>query len=102
MGCFIGMRNDTFLDKELIINLGPKEISDFLLREEDNPKIIVNKKYRKMSSKTVETNAESPKKPKRLKKSINYHNQKIKDIAKNLQLIAISEVKNVHRFFHVK
>ena len=102
MGCCIGMRNDTFLDKELIINLGPKEISDFLLREENNPKIIVNKKYRKTSSKTLETNAESPKKPKRLKKSINYHNQKIKDIAKNLQLIAISEVKNVHRFFHVK
>ena len=86
MGCCIGMRNDTFLDKELIINLGPKEINDFLLREEENPKIIVNKKYRKTSLKTVETKAESPKKPKRLKKSINYHNQKIKDIAKNFHV----------------
>ena len=82
MGCCIGMRNNTFLDKELIINLGPKEINDFLLREEENPKIIVNKKYRKTSSKTVETNAESPKKPKSRKKSINYHNQNLKILQK--------------------
>ena len=99
MGCCIGISNDISMCKELIINLGPKEINDFILRDEANPKSIWNKKIRKSSSKTSD---ESPRKSKRRKNSMNYHNQKIKDIAKNLQLIAISEVKNVHKFFQLK
>ena len=102
MGCCIGISNDISMCKELIINLGPKEINDFILRDEANPKSIWNKKIRKSSSKTADISDESPRKSKRRKKSLNYHNQKIKDIAKNLQLIAISEVKNVHKFFQLK
>ena len=68
MGCCIGISNDISTGKELIINLGPKEINDFILRDEANPKSIWNKKIRKSSS--VDTSDESPRKSKRRKKSI--------------------------------
>ena len=48
---------------------------------------------------TIETNAESPIKAKKRKKSNDFHVQRIKEIAKNLKLIAIEEMKNTNKFF---
>ena len=76
MGCCVGLKNDTFPDKELIVNLGPKEIENFIGNSEDFFKEPSKSNNRKTSSQTVETNEESPKKGKKRKKSKNYHNQK--------------------------
>ena len=99
MGCCAGLKNDNIFDKEYIVNLGPKEIDDLLESDRDFYKNSEKKKYRKSTSKTAETNAESPKKR---KKSGNFHNQRIKDIARNLRLIADEEVKNIRKFFVVE
>ena len=99
MGCCTSLQNDLFTGKEIIVNLGPKEIDDLLESDRDFNKNNEKKKYRKSSSKTAETNAESPKKR---KKSGNFHNQRIKDIARNLRLIADDEVKNIRKFFVVE
>ena len=61
MGCCAGLKNDNIFDKEYIVNLGPKEIDDLLESDRDFYKNNEKKKYRKSSSKTAETNAESPK-----------------------------------------
>ena len=98
MGCCTSLKTDIFLDKEYIVNLGPKDIEDFIFTTPDSCK-NKEKSCRKSSSKTAETNAESPKKR---KKSGNFHNQKTKNIANNLKLIAISEVKNMRKFFVLK
>ena len=102
MGCCVGLKNDIFNDKEIIINLGPKEIENFLGTKEDFFKDNSKSNNRKTSSQSVETNAESPKKVKKRKKSQNYHNQRIKDITKNLKLFTISEIKNMSKFFVLK
>ena len=99
MGCCVGLKNDTFPDKELIVNLGPKEIENFIGNSEDFFKEPSKSNNRKTSSQSVETNAESPKKIKKRKKSKNYHNQRIKNITKNLKQITISEIKNLRKFF---
>ena len=102
MGCCAGLKNDIFPDKEIIINLGPKEIENFLGTKSDFFKDNSKSNNRKTSSQSVETNAESPKKVKKRKKSENYHNQRIKDITKNLKLFTISEIKNMQKFFVLK
>ena len=99
MGCCVGLKNDIFPDKEIIINLGPKEIETFIGNKEDFFKEPSKSNNRKTSSQSVETNAESPKKIKKRKKSKNYHNQRIKNITKNLKQITISEIKNLRKFF---
>ena len=102
MGCCVGLRNYIFSDKELIVNLGPKEIENFLGNDKDfllTPSKLNN---RKTSSQSAETNAESPKKRQKRKKCKNFHNQKIKDISKNLKQITISEIKNMSKFFVLK
>ena len=101
MGCCTSLKSDIFLNKEYIVNLGPKDIEDFIFSTPDTSK-NKEKSCRKSSSKTAETNAESPKKAKKRKKSENFHNQRTKNIANNLRLIAISEVKNMRKFFDLK
>ena len=96
MGCCTAFKNDIFMDKELIVNLGPKEIITFKGRNRNDSKKSSNKKYTKLSTKTLEINSESPNKQ---KKSENFHNQRTKNIAKNLRLITINEVKNTRKFF---
>ena len=96
MGCCAGLKNDNIFDKEYIVNLGPKEIDDLLESDRDFYKNNEKKKYRKSSSKTAETNADSPKKR---KISGNFHNQRIKEVVKNLRLIADDEVKSIRKFF---
>ena len=102
MGCCTAFKNDIFMEKDLIVNLGPKEIEEFIGRKRNDSKKSSNTKYTKLSSKTLETNAESPKKAKKRKKSENFHNQRTKNIAKNLRLITIIEVKNTRKFFAFK
>ena len=102
MGCCVGLRNDIFTDKELIVNLGPKEIKNFLGNDKDFLLTPSKSNNRKTSSQTAETNVESPKKVKKRKKSKNFHNQRIKDISKNLKLFTISEIKNMQKFFVLK
>ena len=95
MGCCTGLKH---VDKGLIVNLSPKEIKELDDIIESNRNIYKNtptKKYRKSSSKTVETNAESPKKPKKNKKSRNLYNHRIKDVANNLRQFAIEEVQHI-------
>ena len=99
MGCCTSLQNNLFTGKEIIVNLGPKEIEEFIGRNRNNSKKSSNTKYSKFSSKTLETNSESPKKTKKQKKGGNFHNQRTKDIAKNLRLITILEVKNTRKFF---
>ena len=99
MGCCTAFKNDIFMDKDLIMNLGPKEIEEFIGRKRNDSKKSSNTKYTKLSTKTLEINSESPNKQ---KKSENFHNQRTKDIAKNLRLITIIEVKNTRIFFVFK
>ena len=102
MGCCVGLKNDIFTDKELIVNLGPKEIENFLGNDEDFLLTHSKLNNRKTSSQTAETNAESPKKRQKRKKNKYFHNQRIKDISKNLKQITISEIKNMNKFFVLK
>ena len=67
MGCCTSLQNNLFRGKEIIVNLGPKEIEKFIGRNRNNSKKSSNTKYSKFSSKTLETNAESPKKSKKQK-----------------------------------
>ena len=99
MGCCTAFKNDIFMDKELIVNLGPKEIITFKGRNRNDSKKSSNTKYTKLSTKTLEINSENPNKQ---KKRENFHNQRTKDIAKNLRLITIIEVKNTRKFFVFK
>ena len=102
MGCCVSLKNDVFLDKELIVNLAPKEIEYLMGNNREYNRNTSKMKFRKASSKTVETNAESPKKEKKRKKSGNFHNQITKDVAKNLRLFSIDEIKNIRKFFVLK
>ena len=99
MGCCVGLRNDISTYKELIVNLSPNEIENYIGANRNFCDTSPKSKFRKHSSKTIETNAESPIKAKIRKKSNNFHNQRTKDIAKNLKLIAIEEMKNKNKFF---
>ena len=102
MGCCAGFKNIQFTDKEIIVNLGPKEIENYLEKNEDLWKESSNLQSRKPSSQSMETNVESPIKAKKRKKSENCHNRKIKEVSKNLKLIAVEEIKNMHKFFDLK
>ena len=99
MSCCSAFKNDIFMDKEIIVNLSHKEIEDFLGRNRNDSKKSSKTKYSKFSSQTLETNAESPKKVKSRKRSVNFHNQRTKNIAKNLRLITNFEIKNTRKFF---
>ena len=102
MGCCAGLRNDLSPYKELIVNLGPKDLENYIGNNRNFCNTSPKSEYRKPSSQTVETNAESPIKTKKRKKRHNFHNQRIKDNVKNLKLIAIEEMKNTNEFFVLK
>ena len=68
MGCCAGFKNIQFADKEIIVNLGPKEIENYLEKNEDLRKESSNLQSRKSSSQSMETHAERPIKPKKRKK----------------------------------
>ena len=99
MGCCTGFKNIQFADKEIIVNLGPKEIENYLEKNEDLRKESSNLQSRKSSSQSMETNAESPIKAKKRKQNENSYNLKTKEVLKNLKLIAIEEIKNMSKFF---
>ena len=99
MGCCVGLRNDIYTYKELIVNLSPNQIENYIGTNRNFCDISPKSKYRKHSSKTIETSAESPIKANKRKKSNNFHNHITKEIAKNLKLIAIEEMKNKNKFF---
>ena len=99
MGCCVSIKTDVFLDKELIVNLAPKEIENLMGSNRKYYQNTRKMKLRKGSSKTLETKAESPEKVKKRKKSGNFHNRITKDIAKNLRLFSIEEIKNIRKFF---
>ncbi len=99
MGCCVSIKTDVFLDKEFIVNLAPKEIEYLMGNNREYNRNTSKMKFRKASSKTVETNA---KKEKKRKKSGNFHNQITKDVAKNLRLFSIDEIKNIRKFFVLK
>ena len=99
MGCCVGLKNDISPYKELIVNLSPNEIENYIGTNRNFYDTSPKSEFRKHSSQTIETNAESPIKAKKRKKSNNFHNQRIKEIAINLKLIAIEEMKNTNKFF---
>ena len=99
MGCCTGFKNDKFAYKDIIVNLSPKEIENYLENNEDLLKESSNFQSRKPSSQSIETNAESPIKVKQRKKSNNFHNRRIKDVSRNLKLFTIDEIKNMRKFF---
>ena len=45
MGCCTSLQNDLFTGKEIIVNLGPKEIEEFIGRNRNNSKKSYNTKY---------------------------------------------------------
>ena len=102
MGCCVSIKTDVFLDKEFIVNLAPKEIENLMGNNREYYQNTPKMKLRKASSKTLETNAESPEIEKKRKKTGNFHNQVTKDVAKNLRLFSIDEVKNIRKFFVMK
>ena len=65
MGCCVSLKNDVFLDKELIVNLAPKEIENLMGSNREYWQNTPKLKLRKASTKTVETNAEKKRKKKR-------------------------------------
>ena len=58
MGCCVSLKNDVFLDKELIVNLAPKEIENLMGSNREYCQNTPKLKLRKASTKTIETNAE--------------------------------------------
>ena len=68
MGCCVSLKNDVFFDKELIVNLAPKEIENLMGSNREYCQNTPKLKLRKASTKTVETNAESPNTEKKTKK----------------------------------
>jgi len=99
MGCCIGLKNDIFMGKEIIINLDSKDIEDYLGINRDFCRTPLKKKLRKLSTKTIETNDQSPIRSKKGKKGENFHEQITKEIARNLRLITKREVENIQKFF---
>ena len=57
MGCCVSLKNDVFLDKELIVNLAPKEIENLMGSNREYRQNTPKLKLRKASTKTVKTNA---------------------------------------------
>ena len=102
MGCCVTIKTDLFFDKELIVNLAPKKIENLMGNNRQYCQNTPKMKFRKASSKTVETKAEIQNKEKKRKKSGNFHNKVTKDVAKNLRLFSINEVKNIRKFFVLK
>ena len=108
MGCCIGLKNEILADKEIIINLGHiKEdfiiSSDKITNKEQNWINSDEIKYRKVSFKAEETiRDENISKTKKREKIVNTYPKRIKDTAKNLRLITIVEVRNIHKFFALK
>ena len=107
MGCCVGLRNSILIDKEIIEDLDPNEKRAFIVssckdntNEEESKIKTKGVKQEKSSSKTVETNnEENLNNNNNNKKSFNPSNKRIKDASKNLKLITVSEVKNIHKFF---
>ena len=102
MGCCTGLKNDVFVGKELIVDISPQEIENLMGSNREYSRNTQKKNLCKVSSKTAETSAESPKREKKRKKSRNYHEQIIKEVAKNLRLISINEIVNIRKFFELK
>ena len=102
MGCCVDLKSDIFPDKDIIINLGPKEIENYVGNNGDIFKASPKSNLRKPSSQTIDTNAESPKKKKKRKNTENFHKQRTKEIATNLKLFTIHEIKNMRKFFVLK
>ena len=109
MGCCIGLKSDSFTEKDVIINLSYSR-GDFIV---SSYKISLNKeenlikadkiKYRKASSKTAETSHDENIIPIQNKeKIVNTHPKRIKDIAKNLRTINKNEIKDIRKFFSLK
>ena len=70
MGCCVGLKNDISPCKELIVNLSPNEIENYIGTNRNFYDTSSKSKFRKHSSQTIETNAESPIKAKKRKKVI--------------------------------
>ena len=70
MGCCVGLKNDIYPYKELIVNLSPNQIENYIGTNRNFCNTSPKSKFRKHSSKTIETNAESPIKAKKEKKVI--------------------------------
>ena len=105
MGCCVGLRNTILIDKEIIEDLDQNEKRAFIVssckdntNEEESKIKTKGVKQEKSSSKTVETNNEENLNNNN-KKSFNPSNKRINDPSKNLKLITVSEVKNIHKFF---
>ena len=105
MGCCIGIRNNSFTDKDFFIKPIPKEKRDFMItsKSNSNKKLHINKNYRKSSSKTTEaSHSNNSYRIKNNENLLNSHNKMIKDISKELRLITILECKNIRKFFALK
>ena len=106
MGCCIGLRNDSLLNKDIIIEINENERREIIVKsskssfDTENNCNKFNKLKSAISTKIAKTsfvdNAKSPKKPEKI---LGIYNKRIKETAKILQLIAKSEVKNIHKYF---
>ena len=109
MGCCLGLRNNLLSNKDIIIDINESERREIIVKsskdyiEKENNYNKSNRKKSVISTKIADTSLmDNSRPPKKREKIINTYNKRIKDTTKILQLIAISEVKNIHKFFMLK
>ena len=105
----MGLRNNLLSNKDIIIEINESEKREIIVKSSNNyieKENNYNKSIRKksvISTKIADTSlVDKSNSPKKREKIINTYNKRIKDKTKILQLIAISEVKNIHKFFMLK
>ena len=107
MGCCIGLRNDSLLNKDMIIEINESERREIIVKSskssfdtEKNCNKFNKQKSSVISTKIAETSfVDNAKSPKKSEKIVGIYNKRIKETAQILQLDAKSEVKNIHKFF---
>ena len=108
MGCCVGIKNQPqiFSNKDITVS-----VDENVKREcvADSRKSSFNKeKYLKTNNRNPRkismqsTNLGSPIRRKKYDRVFNTHKNRVKNTVKILKLIAITEVKNIHKFFVLK
>ena len=111
MGCCIGIKNQPqiFSNKDIIVCVDENVKRECAV---DSRKSSFNKEKnlkknnrnpRKISMLSMQsTNLGSPIRRKKYDRVFNTHKKRVKNTAKILKLIAITEVKNIHKYFVLK
>lgn len=107
MGCCVGIKNQPqiFSNKDITVSVYENVIRECVadsrkssFNKEKNLKKN-NRNPRKISMLSMQSTKGSPIRRKKYDRVFNTHKKRVKNTVKILKLIAITEVKNIHKFF---